>query len=147
MALDLKTIILLIFATPTILWLLVYVATNIYLLKSGPVDLKKKYNAKWALVTGAGTGIGKSLAETMALQGLNVVLVSLPDKYLQETTATLRAQFPQLEFRRLTIRYMHMTFFLVFQPNLITRLIICLISLRLPRILTFLLYLIMLDIL
>jgi short-subunit dehydrogenase len=70
------------------------------MMKMGPVDLKKKYNAKWALVTGAGTGIGKSIAETMALQGLNVVLVSLPDKFLDETTATLKAQFPQQEFRR-----------------------------------------------
>ena len=25
----------------------------------GPVDMKRKYKAKWALVTGAGTGIGK----------------------------------------------------------------------------------------
>ncbi len=56
------------------------IVTNLYMLHFGPVDLKKKYNAKWALVTGAGTGIGKSIAETMALQGLNVVLVSLPDK-------------------------------------------------------------------
>jgi hypothetical protein len=100
MAIDFKTAILLIFAAPTFLWLLIYVGTNIYLSKSGPVDLKKKYNAKWALVTGAGTGIGKSIAETMSLQGLNVVLVSLPDKFLEETTATLRTQFPALEFRR-----------------------------------------------
>ncbi len=27
----------------------------------GPVDMKKKYKAKWALVTGAGTGIGKNI--------------------------------------------------------------------------------------
>jgi hypothetical protein len=88
-------------AVPTILWLVIYggilqdllitylpnslvclcdIVTNLYMLHFGPVDLKKKYNAKWALVTGAGTGIGKSIAETMALQGLNVVLVSLPDK-------------------------------------------------------------------
>jgi hypothetical protein len=25
----------------------------------GPVDMKKKYKAEWAVVTGAGTGIGK----------------------------------------------------------------------------------------
>jgi hypothetical protein len=99
-SLDLKTVILLIFAAPTILWLAVYAGTNLYLLKSGPVDLKKKYNAKWALVTGAGTGIGKSLAETMAIQGLNVVLVSLPDNFLEETTNILRTQFPNQEFRR-----------------------------------------------
>jgi hypothetical protein len=72
-----------------------------YMLLMGPVDMKKKYKAEWALVTGAGTGqlqnsgtlnitydyslsnnmitftlnlmratgIGKSIAETMALQG------------------------------------------------------------------------------
>ena len=49
---------------------------------AGSVNLKKKYKAKWGLVTGAGTGIGKSIAETLASQGLNVVLVSLPDKVI-----------------------------------------------------------------
>lgn len=75
----------------------------------GPVDLKKKYNAKWALVTGAGTGIGKSLAETMAIQGLNVVLVSLPDKFLEETTNELKAKFPNQEFRSVKATFDHKT--------------------------------------
>lgn len=66
----------------------------------GPVDLKKKYNCDWALVTGAGSGIGKSLAETLAMQGLNVVLVSLPMKDLDETYDTLKSQFPKQEFRK-----------------------------------------------
>ena len=63
-------------------------------------NLKKKYKCHWALVTGAGSGIGKSLAETLALQGLNVVLVSLPMKDLDETYDTLKAQFPKQEFRK-----------------------------------------------
>ena len=39
-----------------VLWIFIYVATNIYMTLMGPVDMKKKYKAEWALVTGAGTG-------------------------------------------------------------------------------------------
>jgi hypothetical protein len=56
-------------AIPSLLWLAIYVSNNLYMWLMGPVNMKKKYNAQWALVTGAGTGIGKSLAETMAIQG------------------------------------------------------------------------------
>jgi D-arabinose 1-dehydrogenase-like Zn-dependent alcohol dehydrogenase len=83
--------------------------TNLYMYLMGPVDLKKKYKAKWALVTGAGTGIGKSLAETMAAQGLNVVLVSLPDKFLEETTEELKKNYPDLEFRAVPAKFDHKT--------------------------------------
>lgn len=96
-------------ALPTILWLSIYVGTNLYCSFMGPVNMKKKYNAEWALVTGAGTGIGKSIAETMALQGLNVVLVSLPDKFLDETTAMLQAQFPKQKFRKIPAKFDHKT--------------------------------------
>lgn len=75
----------------------------------GPVNLKKKYGADWALVTGAGTGIGKSIAETLAIQGLNVVLVSLPDKFLDETTASLETAFPKLKFRKVGAKFDHKT--------------------------------------
>jgi len=106
---SLKDILLVVFALPTILWLLIYVGSNLYMQKLGPVDMKKKYNAKWALVTGAGTGIGKSIAETLAMQGLNVVLVSLPDKHLEETTKILKSQFPNQEFRSVPAKFDHKT--------------------------------------
>ena len=59
-------------AIPAILWIAIYIGNNTYMWLMGPVNMKKKYNAQWALVTGAGTGIGKSLAETMAIQGYDV---------------------------------------------------------------------------
>lgn len=99
--------VLFLFALPTILWLTIYLGTNLYMSLLGPVDMKKKYNAEWALVTGAGTGIGKSIAEAMAQQGLNVVLVSLPDKFLDETTKELRKAFPKQEFRSISAKFTH----------------------------------------
>lgn len=66
-------------------------------------DLKKKYGATWALVTGASSGIGKSLAEKLASQGLNVVLVAIQDDLLDATTAELAAKFPALEFRKVGV--------------------------------------------
>lgn len=103
------TSLLVICAIPTILWATIYTATNLYMHFMGPVDLKKKYNASWALVTGAGTGIGKSIAEAMAVQGLNVVLVSLPDKFLDETAANLKKNFPKQEFIAVPAKFDHKT--------------------------------------
>ena len=49
---QITVIALYVLALPTILWLTVYIFTNLYMYMMGPVDVKKKYNAKWALVTG-----------------------------------------------------------------------------------------------
>ncbi len=90
-------------------WLTYYVGWNVVMYLLGPVDLKKKYNAEWALVTGAGTGIGKSLSHSLAQQGLNVVLVSLPDKHLDATTKELQEEFPDQEFRAVKAVFDHKT--------------------------------------
>lgn len=114
-------------------------------------NLKKRYKASWALVTGASSGvfermqlflavscgkppmslgsvgksgtqmhqtttcpaqvpikspdlraagIGKSISVKLARQGLNVVLVALGDKLLDETFEELQQQFPQQHFRK-----------------------------------------------
>ena len=88
-------------------------------------DLKRRYNATWALVTGASSGkrvhsyhclfdsakvsdlwetpcagIGKAVATKLADQGLNVVLVAKPDDLLDATYAELQEVYPKLQFRK-----------------------------------------------
>ncbi|KIY95930.1 hypothetical protein MNEG_12034 [Monoraphidium neglectum] len=63
-------------------------------------NLKKRYNAEWALVTGSSSGIGKAIAQKLAQQGLNVVLVALADDLLDRTHEELSAAYPGVEFRK-----------------------------------------------
>jgi len=79
--------------------LLTYLVPTILANMSGPKDLRKRYDARWALVTGASSGIGKALAEALAQQGLNVVLVALEDALLHDTFGELRERYPAVEFR------------------------------------------------
>ncbi|KAK2077794.1 hypothetical protein QBZ16_004642 [Prototheca wickerhamii] len=64
-------------------------------------NLKKKYHAQWALVTGA--SIGKAMATKLSSQGLNVVLVSLPDELLDATHAELTERFPDITLRKVGV--------------------------------------------
>lgn len=96
---------LMIAAVPTIVWLMAYTIPQLYMAYRPVPDLKKKYNAEWALVTGAGTGIGRALAFKLAAQGLNVVVVSLDDKHLKETMAKLKELFPKQEFRSVGVTF------------------------------------------
>ncbi|CAN0094668.1 unnamed protein product, partial [Discosporangium mesarthrocarpum] len=89
-----------VFAIPTVVWMLTYLLPLIAVAVLPPQNLKKKYDAEWALVTGGGTGIGKALVEALALQGFNVVIVSMADKYLEDTFASMVSQFPSQEFRK-----------------------------------------------
>ena len=61
-------------------------------------NLKKKYGAEWAVVTGSSSGIGKSIATALAKQGLNVVLVALQEPILDDTFEELKSAFADLKF-------------------------------------------------
>eukprot|EP01127_Copromyxa_protea_P007124 TRINITY_DN17043_c0_g1_i1.p1 TRINITY_DN17043_c0_g1~~TRINITY_DN17043_c0_g1_i1.p1 ORF type:complete len:317 (+),score=91.54 TRINITY_DN17043_c0_g1_i1:3-953(+) len=63
-------------------------------------NLKQKYGAQWAFVSGASSGLGKALAEKLAKQGLNVVLCALDDALLENTYKEFKKKYPKLEFRK-----------------------------------------------
>ncbi|KAG5469082.1 hypothetical protein GH5_02367 [Leishmania sp. Ghana 2012 LV757] len=68
-----------------------------------PQDLAKKYKTHWGLVTGSSSGIGKAIAEKLAIQGINVVLVALDDKMLADTFAELQKKYPHVQFRKVGV--------------------------------------------
>jgi short-subunit dehydrogenase len=65
--------------------------------------MKKKYGASWGLVTGGSSGIGKAIAEKLAKQKINVVIVSLDDDLLKNTTKEMKERFPDVEFRAIGV--------------------------------------------
>lgn len=65
----------------------------------GEQDLKKKYSADWAVVTGASSGIGLAITDKLAAQGISVVMVALDDDVLKGAARDMRAKHPRVEFR------------------------------------------------
>ncbi|CAM9148418.1 unnamed protein product [Chrysoparadoxa australica] len=91
-------------AAPTLIWICSYFGPLLLCMLPAQ-NLKKKYGAEWALVTGGGSGIGRALVEALALQGFNVVVVSLDDKLLQETMTALTNHFPSQKFIKVGVNF------------------------------------------
>ena len=66
-------------------------------------DLKKKYGAKWAVVTGSSSGIGRAITTKLARQGINVVMVAIDDKLLTDVHAQMQKDFPSITFRKVGV--------------------------------------------
>ncbi|HSJ67631.1 MAG TPA: SDR family NAD(P)-dependent oxidoreductase [Anditalea sp.] len=53
----------------------------------------KKYSEKYVIVTGASLGLGKAIAKRFAMDGCNLILLSLPDEGLSSISNTLANQY------------------------------------------------------
>lgn len=59
--------------------------------------------SRWALVTGAGSGIGRCYAARLAGLGYNVLMAGLAPERLERAAAEIRADHPRVEVRTLAI--------------------------------------------
>jgi len=63
-------------------------------------NLKNKYKANWAFVSGASSGLGFAIADKLAKQGLNLIMCALDDAILTESHSKLQSKYPSLEIRK-----------------------------------------------
>ena len=60
-----------------------------------PLDIKRKYSDKWALVTGSTDGIGQAYAFALAKRNLNIILVSRTQSKLDSTASRIVERYPK----------------------------------------------------
>lgn len=65
---------------------------------SSPVDLKKKYNSEWALVTGANGGLGLKIATRLAEQGYNIIGTGRNVKALEDAQNQIESKYQKVKF-------------------------------------------------
>ena len=50
------------------------------------------YSGKWAMITGASSGIGKAYAERFAKEGANLILIARGQQALEDLAQSIRTQ-------------------------------------------------------
>jgi short-subunit dehydrogenase len=66
----------------------------------GEQNLRHKYKATWAFVSGGSSGLGFAIAEKLAKQGLNLVICALDDEILEKACVSLQQRFPGIQVRK-----------------------------------------------
>ncbi|XP_062857357.1 very-long-chain 3-oxoacyl-CoA reductase-A [Trichomycterus rosablanca] len=76
-----------------VLWLLYHILTGFRIWVLGNGDLLSPKLGKWAVVTGATDGIGKSYAEELARRGFSVMLISRSQEKLDDVARSLESLY------------------------------------------------------
>lgn len=66
-------------------------------------NLKKKYDAEWAIVSGASSGIGKAVVKNLARQGINCCVVALDDNLMTSAMSEFENEFPSIRFQAVRV--------------------------------------------
>ena len=61
------------------------------------LNLQVKYNAKWAVVTGASAGLGTEFAKLCAKDGFSLILVARREEKMEELAAELQKLNPEIK--------------------------------------------------
>ena len=61
---------------------------------ASPIDIKRKYGGKWALVTGSTDGIGQAYAFALAKCNMNIILISRTQSKLDSTANKIVERYP-----------------------------------------------------
>jgi 17beta-estradiol 17-dehydrogenase / very-long-chain 3-oxoacyl-CoA reductase len=73
-----------------------------YYLRPAP-SLRSKYQGTWAIITGGTGGIGLGIAQELAAQGVNIVLVARSKERLSATASSLRASYPGIQTKEISM--------------------------------------------
>jgi len=74
---------------------------------ASPLNIKKKYSGKWALITGSTDGIGKAYAFALAKCNLNIVLVSRTQSKLDTTASELTERYPSVQVKTVAVDFVN----------------------------------------
>lgn len=72
---------------------------------ASPLNIKRKYGGKWALVTGSTDGIGKAYAFALAKCNMNIVLVSRTQSKLDVTANEISELCPSVKTRTIAVDF------------------------------------------